>query len=139
MIGGSSHGWARDLWHVGTFTFIVGAAMSVLAALTGLWDARSSSDAGTQVRRTINTHATIMITVTMLAILDLGWRLSEYHTHEVTPVGIALLSVVVALLVMVGATFGGSLVFEYGFNVESAADLAVYHKSEIDVLPGQHD
>lgn len=72
--------------------------------------------------RTINTHATLMITVTMLAITDLGWRLSEYHTRLVTPAGITLLSVVVALLVMVGATFGGGLVFVYGFNVESAAD-----------------
>lgn len=139
LIGGSSHGWARDLWHAGTFTFVAGVAVSVFAALTGLWDARKSSEAGTQVRRTINTHATIMITVTVLAITDLGWRLSEYHTRLVTPTGITLLSVVVALLVMVGATFGGSLVFEYGFNVESAADLPAYHKSEIDVLPGQDD
>lgn len=139
LIGGSSNSWARDFWRAGTFMFVAGVGVSVLAALTGLWDARSSSEAGTQVRRTINTHATIMITVTVLAILDLGWRLNEYHTYLATPAGITALSVVVALLVIVGATFGGSLVFEYGFNVESAADLLAYHQSEIDVLPGQHD
>jgi uncharacterized membrane protein len=138
-IGGKDHAWAREMWHAGTFTFIGGAAVSVLAALTGLWDAWKSSEAGTQARRTINTHATIMITVTVLALADIAWRLNDYHTQVVTPVGIVVLSVVVALLVSVGATFGGSLVFDYGFNVETAADSPVWHKSEADVLPGQHD
>jgi hypothetical protein len=47
--------------------------------------------------------------------------------------------VVIALLVSVGATFGGTLVFDYGFNVEPAGDSPVWHKSERDVLPGHHD
>jgi uncharacterized membrane protein len=126
------------MWHAGTFTFIGGAAVSVLAALTGLWDAWKSSEAGTQARRTINTHATIMLTVTVLALADIVWRLNSYHTDAVTPAGIAVLSVVIALLVSVGATFGGSLVFEYGFNVETAGDHPVWHTSEQDVFPG-HD
>jgi uncharacterized membrane protein len=137
-VAGKRHGFARELWHAGTYTFIAGLAASVLAALTGLWDAWKSSEAGTQARRTINTHATIMITVTLLAIADTAWRLNDYHTHVVAPVGIAILSVVVAALVAVGATFGGSLVFEYGFNVETAGDSPVWHRSETDVFPGQH-
>jgi uncharacterized membrane protein len=137
-IGGKHHTWARELWHAGTFTFIGGAAVSVLAALTGLWDAWRSSEAGTQARRTINTHATIMVTVTVLALADIAWRLNDYHTRLVTPPAIAVLSVVIALLVAVGATFGGSLVFEYGFNVETAGDDPVWHVSETDVLPGHH-
>ena len=138
-IGGEHHTWARELWHAGTFTFIGGAAVSVFAALTGLWDAWKSSEAGTQARRTINTHATIMVTVTVLALADVAWRLNDYHTQPVTPIGILVLSIVIALLVSVGATFGGSLVYEYGFNVETAGDSPVWHKSESDVLPGQHD
>jgi uncharacterized membrane protein len=118
--------------------FLIGAAISVLAALTGLMDAWKSSEAGTQARRTINSHATIMITVTVLALVDIVWRLSDYHTHLVAPLGIMILSIVVALLVSVGATFGGSLVFEYGFNVETAGDSPVWHKSETDVMPGEH-
>ena len=137
-IGGKNHEWARELWHAGTFTFIAGAAVSVFAALTGLWDARKSSEAGTQARRTINTHATIMVTVTVLALVDVAWRLNGYHTEAVTPIGIVVLSVVIALLVSVGATFGGALVYEYGFNVETAGDSPVWHKSETDVFPGQH-
>ena len=138
-IGGADRGWARELWHAGTFLFVAGAAMSVFAALTGLWDARKSSESGTQARRTINTHATIMITVTVLALADLAWRLNGYHTEAVTPIGIVVLSVVVASLVSVGATFGGTLVYDYGFNVETAGDSPVWHKSETDVFPGQHD
>ncbi len=138
-IGGSDHAWAREMWHAGTFTFVAGAGVSVLAALTGLWDAWKSSEAGTQARRTINTHATIMLTVTVLAMVDVVWRLNEYHTELVTPTGIVVLSVVIAALVSLGATFGGTLVYDYGFNVEAAGDSPVWHQSETDVLPGQHD
>lgn len=137
-IGGKDHTWAREMWHAATFTFIAGAAVSVVAALTGLWDAWKSSEAGTQARRTINTHATIMLTVTVLALADVAWRLNVYHTEAVTPIGIVVLSVVIALLVSVGATFGGTLVYDYGFNVETAGDSPVWHKSETDVYPGQH-
>ena len=137
-IGGKDHTWARELWHAGTFAFLGGAAVSVFAALTGLWDAWKSSEAGTQARRTINTHATIMVTVTVLALADLAWRLNDYHTKLVTPGGIAVLSVVIGVLVSLGATFGGALVYEYGFNVETAGDHPAWHKSEVDVLPGSH-
>jgi len=139
MIAGRDHDWAGDLWHAGTFAFIAGVAVSVFAALTGLWDAKNSSEAGTQARRTINTHATIMVTVTVLAIVDTVWRLNSYHTESVTPDGIVVLSVVIAFLVSFGATFGGTLVYDYGFNVETATDSPVWHKSETDVMPGHHD
>jgi uncharacterized membrane protein len=135
-VRGRHRGWAHELWHAGTFTFIGGAAVSVLAALTGLWDAWKSSEAGTQARRTINTHATVMVTVTVLALADIAWRLNDYHSARVAPVGITILSVVIAALVSFGATFGGALVYEYGFNVVTAGDHPAYHKSDIDVFPG---
>jgi uncharacterized membrane protein len=135
-VAGESHAWAREMWHAGTYTMIAGAGVSVLAALTGLWDAWKSSEAGTQVRRTINTHATIMISVTVLALADIAWRLSDYDSHAVSPIGITVLTVIIAVLVGIGATFGGSLVFEHGFNVETAGDSPVWHESETDVFPG---
>ena len=137
-IGGNGHTWAREFWHAGTYTFIGGAAVSLLAALTGWWDWLKSSEAGTQARRTINTHAWTMITVTVLALADIAWRLNDYHTRASTPGGIVALSVVIAVLVSIGATYGGSLVYDYGFNVETAGDHPVWHKSEQDVFPGQH-
>jgi uncharacterized membrane protein len=138
-IGGQDRAWARELWHAAAWVFVGGAVVSVLAALTGLWDAWKSSQAGTQARRTINTHATIMVTVTVLALVDIAWRLGVYNTEPVTPFGIAALSVVIGVLVSVGATYGGSLVYDYGFNVETAGDHPVWHQSETDVFPGRHD
>ena len=49
------------------------------------------------------------------------------------------LSLIVALLVSIGATFGGTLVYDYGFNGETAGDSPVWHVSEQDVLSGEHD
>ena len=80
-----------------------------------------------------------MVTVTVLALVDIVWRLNGYNTEPVTPIGIVVLSVVIAVLVSLGATFGGTLVYDYGFNVETAGDSPVWHKSETDVLPGHHD
>jgi uncharacterized membrane protein len=137
-VAGSDQGWSRDFWHAGTYVFVAGVAVSVLAVLTGLVDWQRSSQPGTQARRTINTHAAIMATVTVLSLVNIAWRLNEYNTSSSTPGGVALLSVVVAALVSVGATFGGSLVFDYGFNVETAGDHPVWHASEDDVFPGRH-
>ena len=138
VIGGDSHEWAHDFWRAGTYTFIGGAIVSVFAALSGFWDAWKSSEAGTQARRTINAHALIMVTVTVLALVDIAWRLSKYDSEFNTPVGIMILSVVIALLVSFGATYGGTLVYDYGFNVETAGDHPAWHKSDVDVLPGRH-
>ncbi len=139
VVGGSDKTWARDFWHAGTYVFIGGAVVSVLAALTGFWDWRNSSQPGTQARRTINTHAWIMIVVTVLALVDIAWRLNAYNTESVTPGGLLVLSLVVAALVSLGSVYGGSLVYDYGFNVETAGDHPVWHHSETDVFPGHHD
>ena len=94
-VAGKGHAFAGELWHAATWVFVGGAVVSVLTALTGLWDWWKSSEPGTQARRTINTDAAIMVTVTVLALADIAWRLSVRDTAAVTPVGIAVLSVVV--------------------------------------------
>ena len=138
VIRGTGHAWSREMWHAATFAFIGGAIVSIFAALTGFFDWWRSSEAGTQARRTANTHATIMLTVTALALANIALRLNDYHSHASTPIGIMVLSLVIAGLVAWGATYGGSLVFDYGFNVETAGDSPVWHTSEVDVLPGDH-
>src|SRR5687768_37398 len=122
VVGGDDQSWGRDFWRAGTYAFVGGAIVSVLAAITGLFDWWRSSEAGTQARRTANTHASIMVTVTVLALADIALRLDGYNTEASAPVGIMALSVVIAGLVSWGATYGGSLVFDYGFNVETAGD-----------------
>jgi len=135
VIGGDKRTWGRELWHAGTFVFVCGAVVSLVAALTGFFDWLRSTERGTQARRTANTHATIMVTVTALALANIVLRLNSYHTEMSTPVPIMILSIVIAALVSWGATYGGTLVFDYGFNVETAADSPVWHQSEVDVFP----
>jgi uncharacterized membrane protein len=77
-----------------------------------------------------------MLTVTALVLIDIIWRLAQNDATS-TPIGVAILTVVATLLVAVGATIGGSLVFDYGFNVRTAGDSPVWHVSDEDLLPGQ--
>ncbi|MGH8888393.1 MAG: DUF2231 domain-containing protein [Acidothermaceae bacterium] len=127
---------AHQLYVVGLWLMLGAVVVSALAALTGWADWHKSSEPGTQARRTINAHAITMITVTVLAIVDLVLRGTAYADRESTPIVVLVLSVVLAVAVCVGATLGGSLVFDYGFNVETGGDHPVWHHSEIDVLPG---
>jgi uncharacterized membrane protein len=126
-----------ELYRAGTWVFIGGGVVSLLAALTGWADWHSSSEPGTQARRTINAHAIIMIVVTVLTLANLALRLTTYENDQYAPLLLAALSTVIAAGVMLGASYGGTLVYEYGFNVETAGDSPVWHKSEVDVFPGQ--
>jgi uncharacterized membrane protein len=134
--GGDDHGWSHDFYRAATFTLIGGAAVSVLAALTGFADWLTSTSKGTQARRTANAHALAMVLVSLLVLGDLAWRVFGHWDDDVAPGGITVLSVVIALLVSAGAALGGTLVYEYGFNVETAGDSPVWHESDTDVLPG---
>lgn len=135
---GQDEPWARDFFRAGTYVFIGGAAVSVLTALTGFWDWLRSTQPGTQARRTANAHALAMVTVTVLVLIDIVLRVAAYDDRTYPSVAILVLSIVVALLVTLGAAFGGTLVFDYGFNVETAGDSPVWHESETDVFPGDH-
>lgn len=127
------------MWHAATYTFIAGAAVSVFAALPdgGMHASRQKPVLKRDARSTPTPH--IMITVTVLALADIVWQVNDYNTEAVTPIGIVILSVVIAVVVSVGSTFGGTLVFDHGFNVETTGDSPVWHKSETDVFSGQHD
>jgi uncharacterized membrane protein len=133
----SHHDLGRQLFLAGTWTLLGGGVVSVFTALTGWADWSRSSEPGTQARRTINAHAIIMITVTVLVLIDLIVRLTAYHDRSYSPVIIVILSILAAGLVMLGASYGGTLVFDYGFNVETSGDHPVWHNSEVDVFPGQ--
>jgi uncharacterized membrane protein len=72
-----------------------------------------------------------------VVLVDVILRLSAYSHNASTPWGLVIVSIVAALGVSTGATIGGTLVFDYGFNVETAGDHPVWHHSEADVLPGK--
>jgi len=76
--------------------------------------------------------------VTVVALTDTVWRALEDWSRSSTPASILVLSLVAGAFVAVGATFGGSVVFDNGFNVETAGDSPVWHRSGTDVFPGGH-
>lgn len=126
---------ARDLYVAGHFVIISGAIASLGTALTGFWDWLKSTSPGTQAWRTANTHMAIMLTVTLLVVIDIVLRAGDW-TATSPPAAVTVLSVLAGVLVSVGATFGGELVYDFGFNVETAGDSPVWHESEVDVQPG---
>jgi uncharacterized membrane protein len=138
-LGGSHPSVARQLYMAAGWTILGGAGASLLTAITGWADWAFSSEPGTQARRTINAHAITMITVTLLVLADLLIRFVQRPDAGSTPPAVLGLSLAAALLVVVGATLGGSLVYDYGFNVETAGDHPIWHRNERDILPGGHD
>ena len=134
---GHEQEWARYFYRAASFTLIAGAAVSVLAALTGFWDWLRSTEPGNQARRTVNAHAITMVVVTLLIVAGIVVRVLAFWDETSTP-GLALaLTLAAAGLTVIGGTIGGSLAYDYGFNVETAGDSPVWHRSEVDVFPGQ--
>jgi uncharacterized membrane protein len=131
---GNAHEWARDFYRAASFSLIAGAVVSVFTALTGFWDWLKSTEKGTQARGAANAHAITMVTVTLLVLAGVAVRVFRYWGEPSTP-GLALaFTLFAAALTVIGGTLGGSLAYDYGFNVETAGDSPVWHKSEIDVF-----
>ncbi len=139
FVAGDDEAWSRDFYRTASFVLIAGLAAAAFALFTGFWDWLKSTEKGTQARRTANAHGWTMATVTILIAAGVAVRTVGYWDEPSTP-GLALiLTLVAAALTIVGGTLGGSLAFDYGFNVETAGDHPVWHKSETDVFPGdQH-
>ena len=135
-----SHDRAEDFFKAATFVMVVGYVGGLGAAITGFFDwwkgipRDRSGPIGrarhTQVWRTINFHATVMIAVTVITLIDLLSRVPNFSTHGQTQASWLVLSLLSAGGVLFGAAYGGTLVFEYGFNVENVAE--VWNESEED-------
>jgi uncharacterized membrane protein len=110
--------------------------VSLLTAFTGFWDWLKSTPKHSQVWRTANSHMAIMLTVTAIVLIDITLRLSHW-TKDYAELPVLILSLLAFLLVSLGAAYGGSLVYDYGFNVENATDLPQYHESTTDLYAHQ--
>lgn len=130
-------GAPRDLFVASTYVLIGGLIVSIPTALTGFWDWLKSTPKHTQAWRTANWHMAVMVTVTLLVVFNLVIRLGDFDDTNAAGLGLALYTAIVGLLVSLGATYGGSLVYDYGFNVEQGFDHA-WEKSEADKMPGDH-
>jgi uncharacterized membrane protein len=131
---------AHDFFAAATFVIVAGFVVGLGAVFTGFLDwwkgiprDRTSGPIGTakhtQVWRTINWHATVMIVVTVLTLLGLVLRIGGFDEGQ-TQIAWLVLSCLAAALVLFGAAYGGTLVFEYGFNVENIDE--VWNESEQD-------
>ena len=131
---------SHDFFAAATFVIVAGFVVGLGAVFTGFLDwwkgiprDRTSGPIGTakhtQVWRTINWHATVMIVVTVLTLLGLVLRIGGFDEGQ-TQIAWLVLSCLAAALVLFGAAYGGTLVFEYGFNVENIDE--VWNESEQD-------
>jgi uncharacterized membrane protein len=137
---------ARDFFVSGTYIIVAGAIVSLGTALTGFWDwwkgmerQPSTGFPGkakhTQVWRTANWHMAVMLTVTGIVITDIIVRLLQYHNGYAN-LSTMILSILAGGLVSYGATYGGSLVYDYQFNVESLDGSTAWDETDNDQLPG---
>jgi uncharacterized membrane protein len=62
-------------------------------------------------------------------------RLLQYHNGYAN-FSTMILSILAGALVSYGATYGGSLVYDYQFNVESLDRSTAWDETESDQLPG---
>ena len=127
--------WAGDAQKAGAWVLLIGGISSIATALTGYAD-WTNTQKGTQVRRMVNAHAWTMIVLSVVVVFSLWYIFraegGEYFTE---PSGLTLvLSLIILALVTVGGTIGGSLTYDWGFNVETAKDHPVWHPSETDVI-----
>jgi uncharacterized membrane protein len=131
---------ARDFFVAATFTMVAGYVGGLGAAITGFFDwwkgiprDRKSGPIGrakhTQVWRTINFHAIVMVLVTVVTLIDILIRVSDFQQPKTSGL-MLVLSLLSAGGVLFGAAYGGTLVFEYGFNVENIDE--VWNESEED-------
>jgi uncharacterized membrane protein len=126
---------AADFYEAATYTMVAGAIVSVPTILTGFWDWLKSAPSRTQAWRTANTHMALMLAASAVVVVDILLRLAYYGADaRFADLQIMILSVLAGALVSIGSYFGGSLVYEYAFNVEQNFDHA-YVESERDVLP----
>lgn len=136
---------AHDFFAAATFVMVAGYIVGLGAAITGFFDwwkgiprDRRSGPIGrakhTQVWRTINWHATVMVTVTVITLVDLLLRIPNFEEGQ-TQLAWLVLSVLAAGLVLFGAAYGGTLVFEYGFNVENVDE--VWTETDEDHVRGE--
>jgi uncharacterized membrane protein len=132
---------AHDFFAAATFVMVAGFLVGLGAALTGFMDwwkgipRQKSGPIGrakhTQAWRTMNFHATVMITATLLTLVDLLLRIPNFDDGQ-TQLTWLVLSLLAGALVTFGAAYGGTLVFDYGFNVENVKQ--AWEESEEDYI-----
>lgn len=135
-----------DFFISATHALVAGGVVSIFTIITGFWDWLKSTPRRTQAWRTANWHMAVMLLTSILVAADILLRLAYWQTgiEQGADLPIMVLSVLCGSLVAYGAMYGGTMVYEYAFNVEMDFDHA-YTESERDkeyveeVPPEQQD
>jgi uncharacterized membrane protein len=135
IVGRVWPGAGHDAFLASTWVMTAGFVVSVGTATTGLLDFPATTR-GTQVRRTVVAHASIMVTTTILVLLCVLLRLSHWSPTATSTTLITGLTLLTAVTVAFGAWIGNDLVFEHGFRVEYSRDTPAWNPDPTDVLPG---
>ncbi len=135
IVGRVVPGTSHDAFVAATWVMIAGAVVSLATATTGLLDWPATTG-GTQVRRTVNAHASIMVATTLIVLGTIALRLMHWSEAASSTTLITALTVLAAVAVAFGAWIGNDLVFEHGFRVEYTRDTPAWNPSPTDVLPG---
>jgi uncharacterized membrane protein len=132
---------AHDFFAAATFVMVAGYIVGWGAVLTGFmdwWKGIPREKTGpigrakhTQAWRTMNFHAVVMIAAMVFTVVDMLLRIPNFDEGQTQPVWLAL-SLLAAALVTFGAAYGGTLVFDYGFNVENVKQ--AWEESEEDYI-----
>ena len=127
--------WAGDAHKAAAIVLLLGAVSSLATVATGFADWLNTQK-GTQIRRMANAHAWTMVVMAVFVTANLFYKFlaggGDYYGRP-DLLG-ATLSVIVLALVTIGGTIGGSMTYDFGFNVETASDNHVYHVSEHDIV-----
>lgn len=124
--------WSAGLHRAAGYVFAVGAAFGAATIITGLAD-WLNMEAGTQIRRMANAHMLLMLLMSAIVLANLVYRYLLLDS-PVTDAPLLLAGLAILGLVTIGGTIGGAMVYDYGFNVETAQDNPVYHPHASDIL-----
>lgn len=76
-----------------------------------------------------------MLAHTGVVVVNVATRyLTAGAGAEEPSITVAFLDLIVLRLVTLGGNLGGSLTYDWGFNVQTATDHPVYHPSEEDLI-----
>lgn len=128
----SDASWAQEVWSAAGYAMLVGAVVSVVTIVTGFAD-WLNTEKGTQIRRIANAHMAVMLAMTLFVVIALVLRFLG-DRNDAPDTVVLILDLVILALVSAGGTIGGTLTYDFGFNVETAGDNHVYHVSDYDIV-----
>jgi uncharacterized membrane protein len=128
-LGVADHSFAQAWW----LALLTALAFSLFTVLTGVLDWLVISS-GTPLKRTANTHALAMVTVTVCFVLAIAFGHDDYVRQAVSTGGL-ILTLAGFVFLTAGGTFGGSIVFVHGMRVLNLVD----EPTRRAIVPGSHE